>query len=133
MEWSEIDGITSRKHAGVVKAFLSRSTDLLRVPYGKAVEEWPRRGIIVGSTNKESGLLIDDTGNRRFHIIPCTTKSIELDSLQLERDSISGRLPFMPLKIKNRTFYPLNRKTRLKKKILDTWLILPGHLLSVIG
>jgi predicted P-loop ATPase len=88
MEWSEIDGVTSRKHAGVVKAFLSRSTDLLRVPYGKAVEEWPRRGIIVGSTNKESGLLIDDTGNRRFHIIPCTTKSIELDSLQLERDYI---------------------------------------------
>jgi predicted P-loop ATPase len=88
MEWSEIDGVTSRKHAGTIKAFLSRSTDLLRVPYGKAVEEWPRRGIIVGSTNKESGLLIDDTGNRRFHIIPCTTKSIDLDSLQLERDSI---------------------------------------------
>ena len=88
MEWSEIDGVTSRKHAGTVKAFLSRSTDLLRVPYGKAVEEWPRRGIIVGSTNKESGLLIDDTGNRRFHIIPCTTKSIDLDSLQLERDSL---------------------------------------------
>ena len=88
MEWSEIDGVTSRKHAGVVKAFLSRATDLLRVPYGKAVEEWPRRGIIVGSTNKESGLLIDDTGNRRFHIIPCTAKSIDLDSLQLERDSL---------------------------------------------
>ena len=88
MEWSEIDGVTSRKHAGVIKAFLSRSTDLLRVPYGKAVEEWPRRGIIVGSTNKESGVLIDDTGNRRFHIIPCTTKSIDLDALQLERDSL---------------------------------------------
>jgi len=88
MEWSEIDGITSRKHAGVVKAFLSRSTDLLRVPYGKCVEEWPRRGIIVGSSNKESGLLIDDTGNRRFHVIPCTAKSIDLDSLQLERDSL---------------------------------------------
>ena len=88
MEWSEIDGVTSRKHAGVVKAFLSRSTDLLRVPYGKAVEEWPRRGIIVGSSNRDSGLLIDDTGNRRFHIIPCTTKSIDLDSLQLERDAL---------------------------------------------
>ena len=88
MEWSEIDGVTSRKHAGTIKAFLSRSTDLLRVPYGKAVEEWPRRGIIVGSTNKESGLLIDDTGNRRFMICPCTSKSIDLDSLQLERDQL---------------------------------------------
>jgi predicted P-loop ATPase len=88
MEWAELDSITSRKHAGHIKSFLSRSTDLLRVPYGKAVEEWPRRGIIVGSTNKESGLLIDDTGNRRFHVIPCTVKSIDLDSLQIEKDSI---------------------------------------------
>ena len=88
MEWAEIDGVTSKKHAGHIKAFLSRSTDFLRVPYGKAVEEWPRRGIIVGSSNKESGLLFDDTGNRRFHVIPCTATSIDLDSLQLERDAI---------------------------------------------
>ena len=88
MEWAEIDGVTSKKHAGHIKAFLSRSTDFLRVPYGKAVEEWPRTSIIVGSSNKESGLLFDDTGNRRFHVIPCTATSIDLDSLQLERDAI---------------------------------------------
>jgi len=88
MEWAELDSITSRKHAGHIKSFLSRSTDFLRVPYGKAVEEWPRTGIIVGSSNKESGLLFDDTGNRRFHVIPCTATSIDLDSLQLERDAI---------------------------------------------
>jgi len=88
MEWAELDSVTSRKHAGHIKSFLSRSTDFLRVPYGKAVEEWPRRGIIVGSSNKESGLLFDDTGNRRFHVIPCTVESIDLDGLQLERDAI---------------------------------------------
>lgn len=88
MEWAELDSITSRKHAGHIKSFLSRATDFLRVPYGKAVEEWPRSGIIVGSSNKESGLLFDDTGNRRFHVIPCTATSIDLDSLQLERDAI---------------------------------------------
>jgi len=32
--------------------------------------------------------LIDDTGNRRFNVVPCTAKSIDLDSLQLERDSL---------------------------------------------
>ena len=88
MEWAEIDSVTSKKHAGHIKAFLSRSTDFLRVPYGKAVEEWPRTSIIVGSSNKESGLLFDDSGNRRFHVIPCTVESIDLDSLQLERDAI---------------------------------------------
>jgi len=88
MEWAELDSVTSKKHAGHIKSFLSRSTDFLRVPYGKAVEEWPRRGIIVGSSNKQDGLLFDDTGNRRFHVIPCTTNSIDLDSLQIERDNI---------------------------------------------
>jgi hypothetical protein len=55
MEWAELDHITNRKHAGQVKAFLSQAVDLLRVPYGKAVESFPRRGIIVGTTNKTAG------------------------------------------------------------------------------
>jgi len=91
MEWSELDQVTSKKHAGAVKAFLSRSTDMFRVPYGKATEEHPRKGIIVGSTNKSTGLLVDDTGNRRFWIIPVdkTMQSpIDIDSLELERNSI---------------------------------------------
>ena len=33
-------------------------------------------------------MLFDDTGNRRFHVVPCTATSIDLDSLQLERDAI---------------------------------------------
>jgi predicted P-loop ATPase len=41
MEWAELDHITNRKHAGQVKAFLSQAVDLLRVPYGKAVESFP--------------------------------------------------------------------------------------------
>ncbi|NCW70253.1 MAG: hypothetical protein EBV86_17140, partial [Marivivens sp.] len=58
MEWAELDHITNRKHAGQVKAFLSQGVDLLRVPYGKAVESFPRRGIIVGTTNKTAGFLV---------------------------------------------------------------------------
>tara|TARA_R100000664_G_C2759836_1_gene150100 strand:- start:9492 stop:11567 length:2076 start_codon:yes stop_codon:yes gene_type:complete len=91
MEWSELDSVTSKKHAGQIKSFLSRSTDLFRVPYGKATEEHPRRGIVVGSTNRESGFLLDDTGNRRFHVIPVEStmsKPIDLESLEIERNSI---------------------------------------------
>lgn len=91
MEWAELDHVTNRKHAGQVKAFLSQSVDLLRVPYGKAVESFPRRGIIVGTTNKTAGFLVDETGNRRFWVIP-TTKTqvdqIDTASLLLERDAI---------------------------------------------
>ena len=86
MEWAELDHITSRKHAGQIKSFLSRSTDMFRVPYGKATEEHPRKNIIVGSTNKDT-FLVDETGNRRFWVIPCTNK-IDTDSLEIERTSI---------------------------------------------
>lgn len=91
MEWAELDHIMGRKHAGQVKAFLSQSTDLFRVPYGKATEAFPRRGIIVGSTNRSTGFLIDDTGNRRFWVIPTTrTESDPIDTptLMAERDAI---------------------------------------------
>ncbi len=91
MEWAELDHIMGRKHAGQVKAFLSQATDLFRVPYGKATESFPRRGIIVGSTNRSTGFLVDDTGNRRFWVIPTTrteTDPIDTPTLMAERDAI---------------------------------------------
>lgn len=91
MEWAELDHITNRKHAGLVKSFLSQAIDIMRVPYGKAVEAFPRRGIIVGSTNKSTGFLVDETGNRRFWVIPTTkTQEDQIDTaaLLLERDEI---------------------------------------------
>ena len=91
MEWAELDHITGRKHAGMVKAFLSQSTDMFRVPYGKATEAFPRRCVIVGSTNRDSGFLVDETGNRRFWVIPvtCTLQHpIDVSALLHERDAI---------------------------------------------
>ena len=91
MEWGEIDRITGLRHAGQVKSFLSQSTDLFRVPYGKSTESFPRRGIVVGSTNRSTGFLQDDTGNRRFWVIPTPlTESNPIDTatLMAERDAI---------------------------------------------
>jgi predicted P-loop ATPase len=91
MEWAELDHITNRKHAGQVKAFLSQSSDVFRAPYARGTENFPRRGIIVGSTNRSTGLLVDETGNRRFWIIPTTRTQVEpIDTANLsaERDAI---------------------------------------------
>ena len=77
MEWAELDHVTTKKHAGMIKAFLSQSTDMFRVPYGRATEEFPRRCLVVGSTNRSTGFLVDETGNRRFWCIP-TTKNLSL-------------------------------------------------------
>lgn len=91
MEWAELDYVTGKKHAGQIKAFLSQHTDTFRVPYGKATEQFPRRGIIVGSTNKTTGFMVDETGNRRFWVIPTplnTQNPIDTAALAMERDSI---------------------------------------------
>lgn len=89
-EWGEIDQITGRKHAGQIKAFVSRPIDTFRKPYSRAPEAALRRGIIVGSTNRKEYLL-DETGNRRFLTIPVELpegQKIDIDSLISERDAI---------------------------------------------
>ena len=91
MEYSELDFLTTRKQAGEVKAFLSQATDIFRVPYGKSTEVFKRRGIIVGTSNKTDGLLMDDSGNRRFWICQTTrdnTNQIDCDGLLKEKNSI---------------------------------------------
>ena len=107
-EWAELDQLTSRRHAGQVKAFLSQSSDVFRVPYGRSTDAFPRRGIIVGSTNRSTGLLVDDTGNRRFWIIATTcteANPIDTSTLVAERDAIwsgavhayrAGELNYLP-------------------------------------
>ena len=91
MEWAELEAITNKKMAGDIKSFLSQSTDVYRVPYGKVAEKFKRRGIIVGTSNKSDGFLVDETGNRRFWCIPCTRTildPIDCEALLEERNSI---------------------------------------------
>ncbi len=62
-------GSTMKKDIDSVKAFLSRSTDEYRTPYGKAMLQYPRVTSFVGTVNDEQ-FLVDQTGNRRFATIP---------------------------------------------------------------
>ena len=91
MEWAELEAITNKKMAGDIKSFLSQSTDVYRVPYGKVAEKFKRRGIIVGTSNRQDGFLVDETGNRRFWCV-VTTKTIDnpidCEALLDERDAI---------------------------------------------
>lgn len=48
-----------------IKAFLTRTVDKLRPPYGRRLIESPRRCVFFGTTNRET-YLTDETGNRRF-------------------------------------------------------------------
>ena len=85
-ELSEIDEMTSVKSAEAIKSFVSSSVDTFRQSYAKAPRRYPRRCIIVGTTNKEQ-MLNDPTGSRRFWVVP-VGKRCDLDLLRVHLDQL---------------------------------------------
>jgi predicted P-loop ATPase len=86
VEWSELETVFSRRDVSATKAFLSSAVDMLRPPYHRDTQDFPRASIIVGSTNKDE-FLSDETGNRRFWVVP-VKKKIDVELLTQERDAI---------------------------------------------
>lgn len=66
---NEIDQLFNRKNYSAFKQMLDENTSTMVLPYGRAATTMTRRTVFVGSTNK-SNFLVDQTGNRRFTIIP---------------------------------------------------------------
>lgn len=86
-EWGELDFLMGARHTSQIKQFLSRKIDRFRPPYGRQVKEFPRRAVICGTTNKQE-FLQDETGNRRFWVIPVRDHPIDLEQLRQKRDAI---------------------------------------------
>ena len=125
-ELAEIEQITGRKQAGELKAFLSRSIDTFREPYGRQSKKRPRSSVIVGSVNPQS-FLVDDTGNRRFWVIPVKADVIDCDRVESERDAIwaaavqayrNGETWYLPKEFSQRV-NDLNENYRNE----DSWLV----------
>ncbi len=83
-EWGELENVTSRKQASEIKAFITSQYDNFRPPFAKAPVNFPRSGVIVGSTNEQQ-FLNDPTGSRRFWCIKLA-RSIPLDGLAWLRE-----------------------------------------------
>lgn len=85
IEISELDAMR-RSEVERVKAFMSRSTDRFRPPYGHYAISFPRQCVFAASTNKET-YLPDETGNRRFWPVACSGE-IRTDELAATRDQL---------------------------------------------
>lgn len=64
-ELGELDSTFKRNDVSRLKAFLSKQTDILRLPYDRAASNLGRRTSYCGSVNPAI-FLVDSTGNRRF-------------------------------------------------------------------
>ena len=84
IELSELDSLS---HADVarIKAFISRTTDRFRPPYGMRLVESPRQCVFAGTVNHGS-YLRDETGGRRFWPVSCGR--IDIESLVRDRDQL---------------------------------------------
>jgi predicted P-loop ATPase len=84
IELSELDSLS---HADVarIKAFISRTMDRFRPPYGMRLVESPRQCVFAGTINHGS-YLRDETGGRRFWPVSCGR--IDIESLARDRDQL---------------------------------------------
>lgn len=69
----------------ILKAFITQTSDRIRAPYGKRVEEFPRQSVFLGTTNLDE-YLRDLTGNRRFW--PVKVTSPDWEKLREDRDQL---------------------------------------------
>lgn len=75
-----------------IKAFVTRTVDKLRPPYGRRLIESPRRCVFFGTTNRAT-YLTDDTGNRRFK--PLEVGALDFEALIRDRDQLFAEAKYL--------------------------------------
>jgi len=87
-ELAELESVTGRKEAGRLKNLITTRADLVRVPYGRTSERMPRQSVFCATVNEDT-FLRDDTGNRRYWVVPVEGgEPLDREGLLAARDGI---------------------------------------------
>lgn len=70
VELGELDATFRKSDIAMLKSFLTRDHDIIRLPYAPCESMYARRTVFFGSVNKKE-FLADDTGNRRYWTLEC--------------------------------------------------------------
>jgi len=82
VELGEVEGMFKKEIASL-KAFITSDEDIMRLPYERKVERFPRRTIMCASVN-DPNFLTDPTGSTRFWVL--TAKNVKYShSLNIEQ------------------------------------------------
>ena len=87
----EVSEMAGRRRAEIeaIKAFITRQDDGgVRLAYAPGTEPLPRRYVIVASTNNETDLPNDPSGNRRFVPVPVTKNLIGSIEAFIDRNRV---------------------------------------------
>jgi putative DNA primase/helicase len=85
VELAELAAIRHTASIESSKAYLTRTFDVYRPPYGRRSISVPRQCVFIGSTN-EASYLRDRTGNRRYWPVACG--DIDIEMLERDRDQL---------------------------------------------
>ena len=87
-ELAELETITNKIKSGALKNLITTATDAFRQPYGRTSEKHDRQSVFCATVNKEE-FLRDDTGNRRFWVVPIEgANKLDREAISAARDAI---------------------------------------------
>jgi putative DNA primase/helicase len=72
VELGELDGTFNKSDIAQLKSFMTSENDVMRLSYGRKESDFARRTVFFGSVNSDK-FLVDNTGNRRFWSIECSS------------------------------------------------------------
>lgn len=91
VEFGELSNLR-KQDVESAKAFITRTVDKVRPPYGRKWIESPRRCVFFGTTNSDT-YLRDDSGNRRFK--PVKVGNLNFEALQRDREQLFAEALFI--------------------------------------